>query len=105
MHAIPACAMNPSSTMWLGQSQDNQIVSYSCAKVRSVLLCFPIGQWRPCLLSCSRHIHGQAFCVSAYSLCARLLTRHWLTATSSTLYPMYFLMSWASKCTGSPVAG
>jgi len=32
MHAIPAATMNPSNTMWLGQSQDNQIVSYQCSK-------------------------------------------------------------------------
>lgn len=32
MHAIPAAAMNPTNTTWIGQSQDNKIVSYSCAK-------------------------------------------------------------------------
>ncbi|GFH27738.1 WD_REPEATS_REGION domain-containing protein, partial [Haematococcus lacustris] len=32
MQSIPACCMNVDKQMWLGQSQDNQIVSYSSAK-------------------------------------------------------------------------
>ncbi|KAF5834400.1 WD40-repeat-containing domain protein [Dunaliella salina] len=32
MHSMPAVAMNPTNTVWVGQSQGNEIVSYACSK-------------------------------------------------------------------------
>mmetsp|Transcript_18506 Transcript_18506/g.51945 ORF Transcript_18506/g.51945 Transcript_18506/m.51945 type:complete len:569 (-) Transcript_18506:353-2059(-) len=32
MHSMPAVAMNPTNSVWVGQSQGNEIVSYACSK-------------------------------------------------------------------------